>query len=136
MENLLNNDRYEILKEIDSGSYGLIFLAEDRDNKNKVAIKRIDKMILKSSDYLKKALEKEIEIMLSINCENSVLLIDYFQTKNYVYIVMELCDGNLESELISRTNPFSEEEFKQILNQLRNVFIIMDNKKICIEILS
>lgn len=43
---------------------------------------------------------------------------------------MELCDGNLESELISRTNPFSEEEFKQILNQLRNVFIIMDNKKI------
>jgi len=129
METVLK-DQYVQKKEIGSGAYGRVYLAEDIINKKNVAIKRLKRSEIDKDEYLKKALDKEIEIMKLCHCENSVILIEDFQTTNNYNFVMELCDGDLDGELKSRKKPFTEEELKLILRQLSNVFVIMDRENI------
>jgi len=127
---IILKDQYVQKKEIGYGAYGRVYLAEDIINKKNVAIKRIKKSEIDKDEYLKKALDKEIEIMKLCHCENSVKLIEDFQTTNNYNFVMELCDGDLDGELKSRKKPFSEEELKIILRQLSTVFVIMDRENI------
>lgn len=124
-------EQYRILKEIGSGAFGKVYMAEDVQDKNKrYAVKRIPKQKIYQNEYLKFALEKELEIMKCCACENSVLFIEYFETINNYNIIMELCDNDLDYILFRRPKGFSEDELRIILLQLKNVFEIMDQKNI------
>ena len=68
--------------------------------------------------------------MNNIKCENSVSIKDKIETKDFYYIIMDLCGYNLEEYIKMREKPISIEEIKHILLQLNNVFKIMYNKKI------
>ena len=108
-------DKYKKIEVIGYGTNGNIYKCKDIKTKNYVAIKEILKK--NSNDkYL-----KEIEIMKKINNENSVLLKETFETKEYFYIVMELCICNLEEYIKMKENNLSVNEIKQILIQLNNI---------------
>jgi len=128
MDRLLNG-KYTLRQEIGCGSFSRVFKAVDL-NGRELAIKRLKKAKIEGNDYFKKALDSEIEIMKMVSCDNSVLLVDYFETKTYFNIVMEVCERNLDEELKKREKPFSEEELKLILKQLSKVFVIMDKENI------
>ena len=73
---------------------------------------------------------RELSIMKKCYCENSVKIYDYFDTKDYFIIVMELCDSTLFKELAKTKNGFSPKEIREILLQLNNVFRIMNENNI------
>ena len=110
-------------KALGKGSFGEVYSGSIKGTNQIIAIKRVNKRkIAQYGDYLVKAFFKELECMKKCNCENSVKLIDYFETNNNYNIIMELCDNDLSKELLFRTNGFNVDEVRYIMSQLNNVF--------------
>ena len=61
--------------------------------------------------------------------ENNISIKDIINNKEYLYIIMELCEYNLE-EVLKKNKPISINEIKLILTQLNNIFKVMLNEKI------
>ena len=62
--------------------------------------------------------------------ENSVLIKEIIDSKDYIYIIMELCYCNLEEYIMKRENNLSINEIKDVLMQLNNNFKIIEKEKI------
>ena len=119
----INYNDIEIIKKIGTGSFGEVFSAFYKKNGLKLAIKRISKKkIAKYGEYLVNAFHKELECMKKCNCDNSVRFYKQFETLNNYNIIMELCDGDLYSELNKKPDGFNTEEVKYIMLQLNNAF--------------
>ena len=120
------NNKYVLEKSIGKGAFGLVYKAHDIHKENKLyAVKLLDKKKINKSKYLKKALQKEVEIMDLLSHENSVKLIDYFENDENYHIVMELCDTDLD-ELLKfqyrkNNKGFNELQLWMILNQLNKI---------------
>jgi len=132
--NILNN-RYELKKKIGEGSYGIVYKAKDLKNDNNlVAIKQVSKMKINRDLYLVEALKKELSIMHFISCDNSVKLIEDFQSEENYNFVMELCDSDLDEELKkyikNKKRGFNELEVYEIMTQFNKVFLKMQEKNI------
>ena len=125
IEKYCNN--YENFERIGIGSYAKVYKAQNKQTKSYVAIKEIDKSRYKS---LTKSIFNETEIMNIIKSENSVQFKSKIDSKDYFYIIMDLCINNLEDYIKSRENDITINEIKEVLNQLNNVFKIMNDKKI------
>ena len=118
---------------------GDIYLAEDKNNKRKVALKHVDKDIIEAEKegepdgYFLKAFNQEVEIMKKCDCQFSVRLYEAFRIEDY-YIVMELCDGDLHQKLKEKVKlngtGFTEREIYFFLTQITKVFEVMNLHKI------
>ncbi len=108
-------DKYKKIEIIGYGTNSNIYKCKNKKTKNYVAIKEILKK-KSNGNYL-----KEIEIMEKIKNENSVILKESFETKEYFYIVMELCVCNLEEYIKMKENNLSIKEIKQVLIQLNRI---------------
>ena len=131
----LLNKRYKLIKKIGEGSYGVVYKAEDKNNKNSlVAIKQISKMRINSNAYLLEALQKELYIMRLLSDKNSVQLIEDFETEEKYNLVMELCDSDLDIELKKRKSEtkscFNELEVQAIMNQFNVIFKKMQKEHV------
>ena len=110
-------------KKIGHGTFGDIYSAILIKKGVKVAIKRVNKRkMAKYGTYLEQAFYKELECMQKCSCENSVRYYKKFETENNHNIIMELCDGDLSTELSKRSEGFNTEEVKFIMSQLNNAF--------------
>ena len=121
-EDQILNKRYKLDKKIGEGSYGIVYRAFDtKDNNKLVAIKQVSKARINSNAYLIEALHKELSIMKLISDENSVKLIEDFETAEHYNLVMELCDSDLDAELKKRLllnkKGFNELEVYTIMKQ-------------------
>ncbi|XP_021908328.1 calcium-dependent protein kinase 16 [Carica papaya] len=91
--------RYAIGKLLGHGQFGYTYVATDKVNGDRVAVKRIEK----SKMVLPIAVEdvkREVKILQALTGhENVVQFYNAFEDENYVYIVMELCEGG---ELLDR----------------------------------
>ena len=130
-KNIINN-KYKLGNLIGVGNYGSVYSAQDvKDNNKLYAIKQIKKKKMET-DYLQNALKKEVNIMLLLDHENSVRLLDYFETEEYYNLIMELCDTDLEELLkdhFKKTQKgFNELELWAIMNQLNKIFKKMREK--------
>ena len=120
-----NKKNYKYFKRIKTGSFENIYKAKSIETGYYVAIKEIDKQ-----KYSKNIILEEIEMMNKIKCENTISIKDQIETKDYFYIIMDLCKYNLKEYIKMREKPISVEEIKYVLLQLNNTFKIMNNKKI------
>ena len=66
--------------------------------------------------------------------ENSVNIIETFETKDNLYIIMELCLINLEEYIKIKNKGLSIEEIKEILHQINIILKNMQNKNINLNI--
>ena len=123
-------DKYKILKVKGAGQFGRVYEAENILTGEIVAIKEINKSLLNRNEYLKQAFFKELEVMKLCDSINSVKFIDNIETEEANYIIMELCDTDLDIILKGKIDGFTEEELKIILLQLNNVFKILYSKQI------
>ncbi len=107
---------------IGKGSFSKVYMGYD-DEHNHYAIKKIYK---KNDIKYINLIEKEIEIMEKLNHKNIVKLYDKIHTDKYIFLIMELCDSDLNTYI--KNNNLTENIIKEIMKQLIEVLkYIMDN---------
>uniref|UniRef100_A0A7N0TA64 non-specific serine/threonine protein kinase n=1 Tax=Kalanchoe fedtschenkoi TaxID=63787 RepID=A0A7N0TA64_KALFE len=117
------DERYKIGKLLGHGQFGYTYVATDKSNGDRVAVKRIDK----SKMVLPIAVEdvkREVKILQALTGhENVVQFYNAFEDDNYVYIAMELCEGGelLDRILAKKDSRYTEKDAAIIVRQMLKV---------------
>ena len=117
--------KYELGDLISKGGFGECYKAKDNNN-NLYAIKKI----LIANKEEEKSIINEINILKAMKSKYSVELIEDFKKDKYYYIVMELCDGDLNDLLENKNENLDIIIIINIINQLNEVLKLMHSKKI------
>ena len=96
------------------------------------------KKIIANPKYYSKSLtavdsiKREVYGMKKIKCENSLKVHAVYQNKdqNIFFILMELCDGNIEKYIRDRGYPLNIDELLILLTQLNKAFHLLDANNI------
>ncbi|OAY57544.1 calcium-dependent protein kinase 28 [Manihot esculenta] len=115
--------RYVIGKLLGHGQFGYTYVATDKANGDRVAVKRIDKnkMVL---PIAVEDVKREVKILQELaGHENVVQFYDAFEDDSYVYIVMELCEGGelLDRILAKKDSRYTEKDAAVIVRQMLKV---------------
>jgi len=121
---------YQLTEKIGKGSYADVYLAENRVNGAKYAVKMInrDHLLSMGEPRLVSALESEIQIMKQFEHENFVRLHDFFSSEKNFYLVLELCPGGDLSKFIRKNKTLSERVAIGFLHQLANGLSFLQEK--------
>lgn len=112
---------YEYNKKdlIGHGAFAIVYKGRQKLNlQNKVAIKVITKKNLGKSQSL---LAKEIKILRELTAlhhENVVCLLDFKESTNHVYLVMEYCNGGDLADYLHAKGTLSEDTISVFLQQI------------------
>ena len=106
-------DDYKKIQTINVGSISKIYKAISKITRKQFAIKEIDKSKLKNINIIIEKYER-IKILNSKN----IMKIETISTKEYYYIIMELCSYSLEEYILE--NPISIDDIKEIFIQINN----------------
>ena len=121
------------LKVIGSGQFGSVYKLEYQ--KKEYAIKKISKEKIDynkdgDSEYMKKALKREIEILKRMSqYENSVKFYYYFEEEKEYILVLEFCDTDLK-KISEAKGRFTSSEILSIMEGLNKPFKFMHNNGI------
>ncbi|OHT16569.1 hypothetical protein TRFO_13176 [Tritrichomonas foetus] len=107
-------ENYEVLEEIGSGSYSVVYKAMDKQTNTIVAIKVMNKC----DSEMKKLYENETTIMKKLNHPNIVKLISNFEDKRRYYLVMELIYGMSILDKINNYGVLTEKNAKMIFYEI------------------
>ncbi|EER14967.1 calmodulin-domain protein kinase 2, putative [Perkinsus marinus ATCC 50983] len=115
--------RYAVLRELGSGGFGTVLLAEHKRTGTKRAVKQIPKTYVGTDKVVQLVFEHEIASLLALDHPHIVKLIEYFENEVNYYLVFELCAGpDLFDHIIhvfeSRENGFQEEEVATIMRHM------------------
>lgn len=112
--------RYSFIKPLGGGSYGFVFSAFDLKTKTEVAIKRIDYVL--ESPVMSRNVLREIKLLTSVSHPNIVKILNIiipasYQKFDYIYIVMELLDTDMD-RLIRTTRNLLLEHHRYFVYQV------------------
>ncbi|CAK9157009.1 unnamed protein product [Ilex paraguariensis] len=115
--------RYTIGKLLGHGQFGYTYVATDKFNGDRVAVKKIEKnkMVL---PIAVEDVKREVKILQALNGhENVVQFCNAFEDDSYVYIVMELCEGGelLDRILGKKDSRYSEKDAAIVVRQMLKV---------------
>lgn len=115
--------RYTIGKLLGHGQFGYTYVAIDRSNGDRVAVKKIDKnkMIL---PIAVEDVKREVRILKALSGhENVVQFYNAFEDESYVYIAMELCEGGelLDRILAKKSSRYTEKDAARVVRQMLKV---------------
>jgi len=107
--------RYDIdAREIGSGGYGKVFVAKDREMKNRlVAIKKV----IIYDEEKKKAFQKEVLIMKELDHPNICKLLETYEQGRFMFFVMEYCEGREVFDRIMDHGMIAEKTTADIVRQ-------------------
>ncbi|KAF8104516.1 hypothetical protein N665_0171s0022 [Sinapis alba] len=117
------HEKYSIGKLLGHGQFGYTYVAIDKANGDRVAVKRLDKtkMVL---PIAVEDVKREVEILKALSGhENVVQFYNAFDDDDYVYIVMELCEGGelLDRILSKKDSRYSEKDAAVVVRQMLKV---------------
>ena len=110
-------DKYNIIKFINKGSFGKVYLIEEKSSKDKYALKRI--RITGLDRYSIKSIYNEINILALNRCPYLLKLKDLFVYNNtYLCIITEYYSNGDLGKYCKKNNKLSEENILKIFTQL------------------
>ena len=111
---------YKILKKIGSGGMGDVYLAVHKVLETTVAIKSLHSNLVKDETF-RKRFKTEAKIHAKLNHLNVVKLIDFQQTKDGLFIIMEYVEGQqLDDYIKNESGPIPEKELISLFLQIVN----------------
>ncbi|XP_070024111.1 calcium-dependent protein kinase 28-like isoform X1 [Nicotiana sylvestris] len=115
--------RFTIGKLLGHGQFGYTYVATHKSNGDRVAVKRIEKnkMVL---PIAVEDVKREVKILKALSGhENVVQFNNAFEDDNYVYIVMELCEGGelLDRILAKKDSRYAEKDAATVVRQMLKV---------------
>ncbi|KAG2210058.1 hypothetical protein INT47_003494 [Mucor saturninus] len=127
-------ERYDITEKIGEGAFSYVFKARDTMTDKEVAIKVVRKRELDASETGKshlhpnmkkktKATEranilKEVQIMRNMQHKNIVKLVQFSESDDYYFLVLELCQGGELFHRIVELTYFSEDLARHVIVQV------------------
>ena len=128
VKNVINN--YKYIKTIGEGTFGKVKLAIHIITGEKVAIKILEKNLIKGhSEY--ERIEKEIKYLKLFNHPNIIQIYEVIETSSSFYIVMEFAQGGELFNYIVEKEKLTEEESSFYLYQIIQGIKEIHSKKIC-----
>nr|POE99439.1 serine/threonine-protein kinase srk1 [Quercus suber] len=126
-------ERWTLLEKMGDGAFSNVYRAKDNNHQYpEVAIKVVRKFEMNSTqgvlhpDYEKKApkgveranILKEVQIMRQLDHPNIVSLVEFSESRQYYYIILELCPGGELFHQIVRLTYFSEDLSRHVIIQV------------------
>ncbi|CAO3615849.1 unnamed protein product [Mucor hiemalis] len=127
-------ERFEMIEKIGEGAFSYVFKARDTVTDKEVAIKVVRKRELDASENGKsnlhpnmkkktKATEranilKEVQIMRNMQHKNIVRLVQFSESDDYYFLVLELCQGGELFHRIVELTYFSEDLARHVIVQV------------------
>ncbi|XP_020245168.1 calcium-dependent protein kinase 18 isoform X1 [Asparagus officinalis] len=115
--------KYSIGKLLGHGQFGYTFVATDKRNGDRVAVKRIDKNKM-TLPIAVEDVKREVRILKALRGhENVVHFHNAFEDTSYIYIVMELCEGGelLDRILAKKDSRYTEKDAAIVVRQMLKV---------------
>jgi len=109
-------DKYAKKHLLGRGSFATVYLYTRRNDNKDFAVKVLQKKALTDEDSGK--IKEEIKIMKSTDHPNIVSLIDVYESKTKIQIVIELCTGGHLLERLGERQSYCEAEAAKIVKQL------------------
>lgn len=119
-------DRYEILKDIGSGNFGVAKLVRDRWTAELYAVKYIER-----GQKIDEHVQREIMNHKSLRHPNIIRFKEVFLTPTHLAIVMEYASGGELFERICNAGRFSEDEARFFFQQLISGVSYCHSMQIC-----
>ena len=112
-----------LIKELNNGAYGKVYLSKKSNPNIYCATKIIDRPKTDQNEKLKEFFETEIYIMKNFDHPNIIKLIDLKKDNNYYYVVMEYANGGdlnhcLKEYIKKYHRPFPEEIVQYLMRQI------------------
>jgi serine/threonine protein kinase len=85
-------DYYKFVKLIGKGAFGKVTLGIHKLTGKQVAIKTVDKSLMKD-DYQKKKVLQEVQILKKVRHGNVIRLLEVFESPKHLLMVMEYAGG-------------------------------------------
>jgi len=111
-------DSYQILEQIGNGSYGFVSSAQAKSTSTYVAVKHIVKAREDNQSRGLRKVKEEIAILNKLNHVNIIKLIDTFEDRKYIYLVLELCCGGTIHQRLASQGKFTESEASHVMHEL------------------
>lgn len=120
--------RYDIAQnEIGSGGYGKVFVARDKEIKDRiVAIKKV----IIFDEEKKKAFKREAHIMKELDHPNICKLLETYEQGRHMFFVMELCEGREVFDRIMEFGMIDEQTTADIVRQCASALKYAHNRGI------
>ncbi|GMI94032.1 calcium-dependent protein kinase 16 [Hibiscus trionum] len=117
------DQQYTIGKLLGHGQFGYTYVATEKGNGDRVAVKKIDKEKMVAPVAVEDV-KREVKILEALKGhENVVQFYNAFEDASYVYIVMELCEGGelLDRILAKKDSRYSEKDAAVVVRQMLKV---------------
>ncbi|XP_055690101.1 calcium/calmodulin-dependent protein kinase type 1 isoform X2 [Lutzomyia longipalpis] len=109
-------DKYTLKELLGTGAFSEVRLAESRDTPGQLfAVKIIDKKALKGKED---SLENEIKVLRRLTHPNIVQLLETYEDKSKVYLVMELVTGGELFDRIVEKGSYTEKDASGLIRQV------------------
>jgi len=107
---------YKFEEKLGTGSFAVVKRAINKNTGDVVAIKIIEKKNLSAQEL--DTLNEEVEILRKIDHRHIVKLYDIYETKDHLYMVMEILRGGELFDSIVRRGTYSEKEAAAVMRQI------------------
>ncbi|CAG9332010.1 unnamed protein product [Blepharisma stoltei] len=104
----INEDSFDVVEEIGSGSFGHVYKVIKKDNQEIYALKVLNKTMLKSQKQLKYAIA-ECKILKSIRHPFIIPIYWAFQTNRHLFMTLEYCPNGDLSLILEHAHYLSTE---------------------------
>ncbi|EFA81670.1 p34-cdc2 protein [Heterostelium album PN500] len=113
-------DKYQMVKLIGEGTYGVVSLGIEKSTGREVAIKKIRKILINKGvdDGVSFSAIREIKMLQELKHVNVVELLDVFAHKSNVYLVFELMAWDLQQVIEDRSIILKPSDIKSYMKML------------------
>merc|ERR1711892_1264971 len=118
-------DKYDLKDVLGTGAFSQVRLAESKDDGQMYAVKIIDKKTLKGKED---SLENEIRVLKRLKHPNIVALLEVFEDKTKVFLVMELVTGGELFDRIVEKGFYSEKDAADLIKQVLSAVAYMHDE--------
>lgn len=109
---------YRIGRVLGRGAFGKVNLACHKISEHLVAIKSIEKKVLRNEKEQKRRVMQEMAILKQSGHDSVVRMYDSFETAKHICFVMELCQGGDLLSYVRKRRKLKEDNAKYLLRML------------------
>ncbi|KAK5651485.1 hypothetical protein OQA88_11939 [Cercophora sp. LCS_1] len=121
-------ERWDLIEKMGDGAFSNVYRARDLEGKvGEVAIKVVRKFEMNNQQRAN--ILKEVQIMRQVDHPNIVKLVDFSESRQYYYIILELAPGGELFHQIVRLTYFSEELSRHVIVQVAKALEYLHEEK-------